>query len=236
MGKYYYIYVHETHKYNRDNPHAVRERSEARDTNILCQYPTSKAHANMMPQKPCKIETTDDMQDVCRNLAKSAKPRERHKKIIALKAENPQLTSREIGKLVDTSKTTVNNVLAKYGFSDETIVEYDSAESKLITGVKQKVLMNLATSELKDVNWRDKVVGLGILIDKQRLIDGKSTANIQGIYHIISEIERAERKSVGSDSDIDSVSGRLDDDGASMHAANDHVSQTVDSQGSTDGV
>ncbi len=99
---------------------------------------------------------------------------------------------------------------------------------------------NIDTIKSQDVRLQKEIVytvagARNLDYQQERLETGKSTQNVQGIYHIISEIERSERKQVVNNSDIDGTSGKPDADSDMDSGANDTHVQTVDSQGSTNG-
>ena len=131
-------------------------------------------------------------------------------RILSLKASNPKLTERQIAALTDSSKTNVHVTLQRYGLSQENIDNYVANRAKILQGLQDKILSTIDPDDLKKTPAAQRTMMFGILYDKERLETGKSTQNVQGIYHILSEIERSERKEVVSNSDIDAQSGKPD--------------------------
>jgi hypothetical protein len=157
-----------------------------------------------------------------------------HRKTIEL--ANRGLTPTEIAHYQGCDPSNITRVLQRYGLERTNIDEYISQRPQILAGLQDKILQSITMDDLKRSPVGQRVMMYGILYDKERLETGKSTQNVQGVYHLISEIERAERKNVGSSSDIDSQSGKHGDDNTIDVTPNDTTSQTVDSQGSTQGV
>lgn len=76
------------------------------------------------------------------------------------------------------SKQAVSQALRRSGLDPEEIGRFKKDKSLILHG-KQKILLDALTPEVvKGMSGRDKIVSFGIVYDKTRLEDDKSTANI----------------------------------------------------------
>lgn len=146
------------------------------------------------------------------------------------------LSTREIESLTNIDHSTVAKILQRYGVEKQHIDNYISQRPAILQGLQEKILTAIDVDTIKDASLLQRVTAYGVLYDKERLETGKSTQNVQGIYHIISEIERNERKEVGSNKRIEHDSGCADSIDDIVDDTNSDSVQSVDSQGSTDGI
>lgn len=169
-----------------------------------------------------KTETMETQSTVTTRKRRSKITPELKDKVIALSKKN--LTTREVEALTTVDHTTVAKILQRYGLEKQNIDHYISQRPQILAGLQEKILQSIDEDDLKKTPAAQRTMMFGILYDKERLETGKSTANVQGIYHIISEIERSERKKVVSDSDIDASSGKSDTPDSTDMGANDDAS------------
>jgi hypothetical protein len=93
------------------------------------------------------------------------------------------LSLAQIGKMAGISKQAVSQALKRSGLDPEEIKTFKRDKSLIFHG-KQKILLNHITPErVKAMSVRDATVSLGIIYDKTRLEDDKSTANVS--FHSI---------------------------------------------------
>ena len=88
------------------------------------------------------------------------------------------LSLAQIGKISGISKQAVSQRLKASGLDPAQIGEFRKDKS-LILHHKQKLLLDsLTQEEIRKMSGRDKVVSFGIIYDKTRLEDDKSTVNL----------------------------------------------------------
>jgi IS30 family transposase len=181
------------------------------------------------------------MQDTCQSTISTRKRKSKitpeiRQKVIELSEKN--LTTREVETLTTVDHSTVAKILQRYGLEKQNIDDYIAQRPQILAGLQTKILQSIDEDDLKTASLLQRVTAYGVLYDKERLETGKSTQNVQGIYHIVSEIERSERKQKGvlrserkkserkkierserkkvvSDSDIEGTSGNMDTTGDS---------------------
>ena len=110
-----------------------------------------------------------------------------------------QLSYAEIADRVGLSERNVSGRLTKFatlfGWADGAR-EFQARESSLLAGLRGQLLAHVA-SGLEAENAKDKVspyqaVGMyGILFDKQRILDGKSTANIAVLTKLVESAQES---------------------------------------------
>jgi ferredoxin len=84
----------------------------------------------------------------------------------------------QIGKMAGVSKQAVSQALKHHGLDPEEIKTFTKDRSLILRGKQKLVLSAITPEKVKTMSVRDAAVAAGILIDKQRLLDGESTANI----------------------------------------------------------
>jgi len=96
--------------------------------------------------------------------------------MVDLKAKGLSLA--RIGQLAGISKQAVSQALKRSGLDPAEIGQYTKDRSLILRGKQKLVLSAITPEKVKTMSVRDAAVAAGILIDKQRLIDGESTANV----------------------------------------------------------
>jgi transposase len=100
--------------------------------------------------------------------------------MVGLKAKGLSLA--QIGKMAGISKQAVSQRLKASGLDPEAIGQFKRDKS-LILHAKQKILLEHITPErVKTMTVRDATVSLGIIYDKTRLQDDKSTTNLAASF------------------------------------------------------
>lgn len=92
-------------------------------------------------------------------------------------SSNPNLTTRQIGRLTDTSHGAVVIALQKFGITREAVEEFKSNRADIFAGLQRRVLASFTDEEIKNASVRDKTILMGTLYDKERLERGLSTQN-----------------------------------------------------------
>ncbi len=113
----------------------------------------------------------------------------------ALKLRMKGLSYQDIGVLVGASKDTVEGkirpLLMALG-APEQITAYRANEAGLIAGVRAQFLANISSraSENKG-SLSENVLAFGVLFDKNRLLEEKSTASINILTQVIEQAANA---------------------------------------------
>ena len=111
-------------------------------------------------------------------------------KLIELRWSNG-LSYDEIAALVGISKSAIIQRLARYKAmieASEHAEAFQAKESKVLAGIRGNLLAHVADclEEQKEEISPYQAVGMyGILFDKQRLLEGKSTSNIATLTRIV---------------------------------------------------
>lgn len=96
--------------------------------------------------------------------------------MVDLKAKGLSLA--QIGKMAGISKQAVSQRLKASGLDPEEIGQFKKDKSLILHGKQKMLLDSLTPEEIKKMGGRDKVVSFGIIYDKTRLQDDKSTVNL----------------------------------------------------------
>ena len=101
--------------------------------------------------------------------------------ILELQERNPNMTHKEMGALLGCDRSNVSQRLSEYKPVVESLDRYRKHEGKVLATIRKRVsdsLQDLTPEDLKASSLRDRVVAYGILYDKGRLEEGKSTSNV----------------------------------------------------------
>ena len=130
-------------------------------------------------------------------MAETAKPRNKPTKltpkanaILDCKAKHPELTTREIGTLVDCDYSHVSRVLTKYGLNEANLTEYKKNRADIFAGIQGKILESINDDDIKKASLMQKSTAMAVLYDKERLERGESTQNVLSIHGDIAEMKR----------------------------------------------
>jgi transcriptional regulator with XRE-family HTH domain len=96
--------------------------------------------------------------------------------MVDLKAKGLSLA--QIGKMAGISKQGVSQRLKASGLDPGEIGQFKKDKSLILHGKQKMLLDSLTQEEIKKMGGRDKVVSFGIIYDKTRLQDDKSTVNL----------------------------------------------------------
>ena len=122
-------------------------------------------------------------------------------KLADLKAKNPGLSSRQLGKIVGISHTAVNTLFKRHNVDVEQLEQFREHRADLLTLHQERVLASISEEDLKKASARDKAIVFGTLYDKERLERGQSTSNQSVFFAIVAEScsGRSERDRGGDD-------------------------------------
>jgi hypothetical protein len=126
----------------------------------------------------------------------------RSRKIVELKTQHPELSTTQIGKLVDCSHVNVVKVLQRYGIAQQEVNDYKSNRADIIAGLQSRLLSSVTDEDIKKAPLGSRVLAAAQLYDKERLERGQSTENITQIHGDIAKIKAAmQNKSDGGQGD-----------------------------------
>lgn len=116
--------------------------------------------------------------------------------MVEMKLRNPAMTTREIGKVVGRSHTSVYRALKRYGISTGKVKDYKEHRSKILAGYQERILRSIDEESLEKASLKDKIISMSILYDKEALEEGRATANVSfaGIVGLIEKEEKGEKK------------------------------------------
>jgi len=89
------------------------------------------------------------------------------------------LTLEEIGNQFDVSKSAVYQKIKKWCPDALDVKVYKDNEADLIAALKSRILTSITDQKLQDSSAYQLVGMHGIMFDKSRLAEGKSTENVQ---------------------------------------------------------
>jgi hypothetical protein len=124
--------------------------------------------------------------------------------IIDIATQHPDLSTREIGKMVDCSHVNVITVLKRYGINRDETEDYRNGRAEIFAGMQHRILKSITEADIKGMTGLARLTGVGILYDKERLERGQSTSNVDvrvtaalevELSQIDKEIERLKGKS-----------------------------------------
>ena len=97
-------------------------------------------------------------------------------KIIELRKRH--LSCSEIAKLLGCSKANIVQRIRKISNEIELTNHYINNRSTVFAFHQRKIMESITEADRKKAGLRDKVISVGVLFDKERLEEGKSTQNI----------------------------------------------------------
>ena len=107
------------------------------------------------------------------------------KRIVNLGKSTKNLPMREIAEEVGVSINTVADILAKYGLNKQEIDDYAKNQVDILQGIQHKIAKSITDDDIKKAGLKDKMIAMGIAVEKQRLISGESTSNLAGIVKVL---------------------------------------------------
>jgi transposase len=114
------------------------------------------------------------------------------KQIIDLGKNTKNLPMREIAGQVGVSINTVSDVLAKYGINKVELDSFVENRNSIVKSKQKIVLDALTTDKANKASFKDLAIAYGVLLDKDRLESGESTANIHQWTAIVQASNRKE--------------------------------------------
>ena len=105
---------------------------------------------------------------------------------------NPGISTRELAVKAEISPTTAQAYLAKWGINKQDIDMFVENRVDIVRSKQQQILDALTPDKLEKAAARDLMVGYGILLDKDRLESGQSTANVASWTHVVQQSQHVQ--------------------------------------------
>jgi len=143
-----------------------------------------------------KDASKDASKDVKNKPGRSAKNKKRVLEIVKIAERYPDKSQAEIAEIVGIDKSNVNRALKKYGLRRADIDGYKNNRADILAGLQTRVLQSVTDVDIEKAPFRDKIVALGILFDKERLERGQSTGNLAltSLIEVLDKRDRAAKK------------------------------------------
>ena len=100
-------------------------------------------------------------------------------------------TQQNVADATGICRQTVANILAKYSINQQELEHYRENQADILLGLQQRITKHIADDDIKRAPMRDKMVALGIAIDKHRLVTGQSTSNVSNWTMIVNKAQGA---------------------------------------------
>ena len=121
-------------------------------------------------------------------------------KLIKTAQENPNLTTRQLGTLMNTSHVAIVHAFKRYGLDRERIESFKVNRADIMAGPQETVAASFTEEDIKKASVRDRTILFGTLYDKERLERGQSTQNVATI--LASSVVEATASRMAQASDV----------------------------------
>jgi hypothetical protein len=116
-------------------------------------------------------------------------PHSKTKTIIKAKQEHPDLTTREIAKMVDCDHSNVVRTLQRYGIDQQATEDFKARRADVFAGLQERILKSITDEAIQKTPAIQLVTAASILYDKERLERGQSTDNQSVIVTHIRDLQ-----------------------------------------------
>lgn len=147
----------------------------------------SSALKTMETTKPGKTTTKAKVTQITQNRTRknSKAPR-----IVEIATEHPDLMPTEIGQMVGCSHVNVINTLKRYGIDQRETEDYKNHRADILAGIQTRLLKSITEVDIKSMPVGQRLMGYGILFDKERLERNQSTGNFSVIVGALQDLQR----------------------------------------------
>lgn len=104
-------------------------------------------------------------------------------------AQKSQLANCEIAQISGTSTSNVSQILKRYNLQAKQVDEYVTCRAKILQGLQARILKSINDTDIKDASLLQRLSGLGILYDKERLELNLSTANLASFHADVAALK-----------------------------------------------
>lgn len=116
-----------------------------------------------------------------------------HKRIIEIAKKHPDAPKREIARRAGVDKATVDRALVKYGIRQADVAVYVDNRAAIFQGMQSRLLTSITDEDIAKMSGKDRMIGLGVLYDKERLETGQSTANVASLTALVTGAARFDK-------------------------------------------
>ena len=103
------------------------------------------------------------------------------------------LSLNEIAKLIGCSKQNVHKRLEAVGYSKEDLENFKNHRADVFAFLQSRLLNSIDDETIKELNAYQRIIGIGVLYDKERLTRGQSTANVD-VHELFESIEQRQAR------------------------------------------
>jgi hypothetical protein len=114
------------------------------------------------------------------------------KRVVEEYKQNPNLTMAELGARAGVARQTASEYLAKWGINKQEVDTFVENRNAIVKSKQAEILRALTPDKIEKATAKDLTVCYGILLDKDRLESGESTANIHQWTAIVQASNRKE--------------------------------------------
>lgn len=113
----------------------------------------------------------------------------------------------QIARMRGVSRQAIAQTIKRHGIDAGEIESFRKARPAVLAAKQRLLLDGITTETVKKMSGRDKLVGFGILYDKERLELGQSTMNVANLHSIAERAIKAvsTRGDYGQDADAGSL-------------------------------
>lgn len=129
-----------------------------------------------------------------KKLRKPPVPKLSPEKLLDILQHNPNLTTRQLGKLTDADHSSIVKCFQRYGIKREHMEGYKTNRADLLSGIQDKMLSSITDDDINSATLLQRVTAAAVLYDKERLERGLSTSNAAVVY--ASAVEDAFKRPV----------------------------------------
>lgn len=112
-------------------------------------------------------------------------------------------TQADIARLYNKSPQAVNEYKKRHNDEIEVLLQPDEYYALKWKGIQNICLDSITQKDLEHGSLQQKITSAAIAAEKSRLYSGQSTQILVGIYGLVSQIEKKERKAKNDDNVID---------------------------------
>jgi len=107
--------------------------------------------------------------------------------LIPLATANPNLTTRQLGKLLDVGHTAIVEAFKRYDIKREHLDNFKANRADILAGIQETVAASLTEEDIKNASIRDRTMLFGVLYDKERLERGQATPATSIVFNLIRQ-------------------------------------------------
>ena len=118
--------------------------------------------------------------------------KDKQSQVIQIAKSNPELTIEKVAIEAGVCRQTASAYLAKYGINKQELDAYKDNQPDILLSLTKRIGESITQECIQKAPMRDRIVGLGILVDKFRLLTGQSTANVASWTHVVQQSQHVQ--------------------------------------------